>query len=109
MGKQTSRAVKVPVAGMIHALISGWQKGLDFVDFEFNIDPEKVQDTIKLIFKPEYFENGIDGPIEPNSRSDKDFDTKPKESFIDDDDDVIPKIDDEGEDEISEEDIKDLI
>ena len=110
-GKEKIKISKIPLEDLLNILENLYEQGVNFVDFDFFIDPKDVQSVISISTRPEYIatpeeleaEKLIDDALEEDDDEEDD-----------DEDDVLSRIKREQEEasnkeELSDDDIDELI
>lgn len=108
-GKERIKISKVPLEDLLNILENLYEQGVNFVDFDFIIDPKEDQSVISISTKPEYISTPEELEVEKLLYGDDE-----DEDDEDEEDDVLARIrkeqkELESREELSDDDIDQLL
>ena len=109
-GKEKIKISKIPLEDLLNILENLYEQGVNFVDFDFYVDPKEIQSVISISTRPEYISTPEE--LEAEKLLDEEYDEDEEEE--DEEDDILSRIKKEQEeldkkDQLSDDDINELL
>lgn len=89
-GREKVKISKVPLEDLLNILENLYEQGVNYIDFDFLIDPQEIQSVISISTRPEYISTPEE--LEEEKLLAKELEDDEEDEDEDEEDDVLQRI-----------------